>query len=279
MQYTAQLERVEYLPSCQFLWKDLSIKERVLAAAQAGFNGVDFWDWRDKDIDLLANLAKDNGIYVNAVFGAPKGSLCNSDDHDSILEQYKSSLETAHRCGIKFLFVQTDEIGEGGRAVSPIRPHSETERWIELEEGLAKIVSLVDDAGIDVGLLLEPLSNIDVFGYLLQTMEDGFRLVEKINNPRLTVIFDLYHQQINEGNLIHNLRKTISRVNTIHVSDAPGRGAPGTGEINISNIWREIQALGFDGVIGFETIPGEGTTEMVMDKIKQVFPWPASAIS
>jgi len=277
--YIAQLERVEYLPSCQFLWKELSIQERISAAAKAGFDGVDFWDWRDKDIDLLASIAADSGIYINAVFGAAQGSLCNSDDHDSILDQYRRSLETVQRCGIKYLFTQTDEIGEGGRAVSPTRPHTEADRWAELEEGLARVVALVDDSDIDVGLLLEPLSKIDVPGYLLQRMEDGFRLVERINNPRLTVIFDLYHQQINEGNLIHNLRNTISRVNTIHVSDVPGRGAPGTGEINIGNIWREIQTLGFDGAIGFETIPGDGTTEMVMDKIKQIFPWPASEIT
>lgn len=278
MQYVAQLERVEYLPSCQFLWKELSIRERIPAAAQAGFDGVDFWDWRDKDIDELAKIAEDSGVYINAVFGTPKGSLCNSDDHDSILDQYKRSLETAQRCGIRYLFVQTDEIGEGGRAVLPARPHTQADRWSELEEGLAKVVALVDDSDIDVGLLLEPLSKTDVTGYLLRTMDDGFGLVERINSPRLSVIFDLYHQQINEGNLINNLRNTISRVNTIHVSDVPGRGAPGTGEINIGNIWREIQLLDFDGAIGFETIPGESTTEVVMEKIKKIFPWPASAV-
>ena len=279
MQYIAMVESIPDVPKYQFLWRELPIEERITAAAKAGFDGVDFWDWIDKDIDQLAGISHDNGIVINSVFGSRHGSLCNSDDHDRILEQFKESIETAERCGIRDLFLQTDEVGEGGRVVQPARVHTDAERWSELHDGVARICELVENSGVDVGLLIEPLSKEDVAGYLLRTVDETIDIVSRCNRPVLRFVFDLYHQQINEGNLIANLRRTCDRAGAIHFADVPGRGAPGTGEINMASIWRELVSLGYDGVIGFETVPGEYTTEETLAKLKEIFPWPASTNS
>ena len=109
--------------------------------------------------------------------------------------------------------------------------------------------------------------------------DETIDIVSRCNRPVLRFVFDLYHQQINEGNLIANLRRTCDRAGAIHFADVPGRGAPGTGEINMASIWRELVSLGYDGVIGFETVPGIYTTEETLAKLKEIFPWPASTNS
>ncbi len=274
MEYIAMVESIEGVPQYQFLWKELPLEERIPAAAKAGFSGVDYWDWIDKDIDRLAQIAKDNGIFVNSVFGSRRGSLCDTADHEKILEQFKESLDMAERTGVKALFLQTDEVGHGGIVVPHSRPLTDKERWEQLDEGVKKVTELVASSGVDVDLLIEPLSQDDVQGYLLRSASDTYELVKRIDYPRLKFVFDLYHQQINEGNIINNLRRTIDKAGAIHIANVPGRGMPGSGEIDIHAIWREMQALGWDGPVGFECVPGNHTTEETLAGIKTVFPFP-----
>ncbi|GER85435.1 hydroxypyruvate isomerase [Thermogemmatispora aurantia] len=274
MQYIAMIEAIADAPQYQFLWHELPVEERLKEAARAGFAGVDFWDWIDKDIDHLAQVAADHGIFINSVFGSRRGSLSNAADHDRVLDQFRESLEMAARCGIRALFVQSDEVGPGGQVVPPARPLSVAERWQALEEGLWRLVELVDSSGLEVTLLIEPLSKLHVHGYLLRSVLDAARLVQRLNSPRLRLVFDLFHQQINEGNLINNLRATIDLVGAIHIADVPERGAPGTGEINIARIYREMLALGYDGQIGFECVPGHRSTAEVLAAIRAIFPFP-----
>jgi len=274
MRYIAMVESIARVPQYQFLWNELSLDERIVAAAHAGFDGIDFWDWIDKDMDHLARVASDHGIFINSVFGSRWGSLSDAADHSLILEQYSQSLEMSTRCGVRGLFVQTDEIGPGGRVVPASRLQTEGERWAELEEGLQKVVELVEGSGVDIDLLVEPLSKIHVQGYLLRSALEADTLVQRINHPRFKFIFDLFHQQINEGNLINNLRATIKHIGAIHIADAPDRGGPGSGEINIANIYREMLKLGYDGIVGFECVPGESSTEQTLTAIRRVFPFP-----
>ena len=275
MHYVAMIESIAGAPEYQFLWKELPIEERIVAAARAGFDGVDFWDWIDKDIDRLAAIARDNGIFINSVFGSRHGSLTDAADHSLILDQYSESLEMAARCGVRALFVQTDEVGPGGQVVPASRSQTDADRWAELEEGLHKVVELVAGSGVDVDLLIEPLSKLHVHGYLLRSVLDADALVRRIGFPRLKHVFDLFHQQINEGNLLNNLRATIDRVGAIHIADAPNRGAPGTGEINIARIYQEMCALGYDGIVGFECVPADLSTEETLAAIRTIFPFPA----
>ncbi len=277
MYYVAMIESIAGAPQYQFLWRELPLDERIPAAARAGFAGVDFWDWIDKDMDHLAGIARDHGIFLNSVFGSRHGSLSNADDHARILEQFRQSLEMAERCGVRALFVQTDEVGPGGQVVPPARPHTEVERWAELEEGLHKVVDLVTSSGVDIDLVIEPLSKEHVHGYLLRSVRDADRLVQRINHPRFKLVFDLFHQQINEGNLINNLRALIRRVGAIHIANVPDRGGPGTGEIDIAALYREMVTLGYDGLVGFECVPGTQSTEQVMAAVREIFPFPSRA--
>ena len=81
------------------------------------------------------------------------------------------------------------------------------------------------------------------------------RLVEAVDSPRIRILFDIYHAQVEEGNVIQGLRDHFELIGHIHVADVPGRHEPGTGEINYPKVASALKELGYEGVVGLEAFP------------------------
>ena len=79
--------------------------------------------------------------------------------------------------------------------------------------------------------------------------------MREVNHPRVKFLYDFYHEQISEGNLIAKLEKNIAQVGLIHVADVPGRHEPGTGEINYANIYHKLAQLKYRGYVAMEFEP------------------------
>lgn len=108
---------------------------------------------------------------------------------------------------------------------------------------------------------LEPLNiTTDHVGNFLQTTRMAAEITRLIASPKLKVLYDVYHMQLNEGSLCDNIRAYGDQFGHVHVADAPGRHEPGTGEINFHKVFACLEDVGYRGLIGFELIP-ETTTE------------------
>jgi hydroxypyruvate isomerase len=94
-------------------------------------------------------------------------------------------------------------------------------------------------------------------GYFLYYVRDGAELIDRVGSPNVKLLFDIYHVQIMEGNLIENIRANIDRIGHFHIGDVPGRHEPGTGEINYRNVFKAIYELGdrFRGSAALEYSP------------------------
>jgi hydroxypyruvate isomerase len=92
-------------------------------------------------------------------------------------------------------------------------------------------------------------------------------MVDEVGSPRVRLLFDIYHQQITEGNLIPNITGNIAKIGHFHVADVPGRHQPGTGEINYLNVFRAIVAKGHAGFLGLERWPTVDHAEAVREAI------------
>ena len=104
-------------------------------------------------------------------------------------------------------------------------------------DGLKLAAEILEGAGITFSL--EPLNIlVNHKGYYLYTSEEGFQIVDQVGSPNVGLLFDIYHQQITEGNLIANITASIDKITHFHVADVPGRHEPGTGEINYRNVLR-----------------------------------------
>ena len=92
----------------------------------------------------------------------------------------------------------------------------------------------------------------------MSTSEDAFDLIDRIGSPNVKILFDIYHQQISEGNVIRNIQNNIDLIGHFHIGDNPGRNEPGTGEINYANVFKAIREKGYDRYLAFEcgrTVP------------------------
>ena len=123
---------------------------------------------------------------------------------------------------------------------------------------------LLEDAGVTA--VVEPLNIlVDHAGYYLSTSAEGLELVDEVGSPNVRLLFDIYHQQITEGNVTQNLVRDIDRIGHIHVADVPGRHEPGSGELNYAYIFKAIQGAGYRGFVGLEYVPQADST----DSLKQ----------
>ena len=116
---------------------------------------------------------------------------------------------------------------------------------------------IAEEEGIMI--VVEPLNIlVNHMGYYLVTTEDAVRMIKAIDSPNCKILFDIYHQQISEGNVIRNIKDNIDLIGHFHIGDNPGRNEPGTGEINYENVFRAIRDTGYDRYLAFEcgrTVP------------------------
>jgi hydroxypyruvate isomerase len=107
-------------------------------------------------------------------------------------------------------------------------------------------------------MVLEPLSdNPDLF---LRHADQTYMICRAVGSPSCKILYDAYHMQRNEGNLIATMEKTWSEIAYIQIGDNPGRKEPGTGEINYANVFQFIHKKGFTGILGMEhgnALPGK----------------------
>ncbi|HBK89532.1 MAG TPA: xylose isomerase, partial [Cytophagales bacterium] len=108
-------------------------------------------------------------------------------------------------------------------------------------------------------MVLEPLS--DTPELFLRTSDQTYEICKAVKSPSCKILYDIYHMQRNEGNLIANIDATWDEIAYFQIGDNPGRKEPGTGEINYKNIFAHIHAKGYRGVLGMEHgVAGEGKT-------------------
>jgi hydroxypyruvate isomerase len=148
--------------------------------------------------------------------------------------------------------------------VVPGTPRSvQHERCIDSLKAAAKLVQGKQINGQPVRLLLENIDPEENPNYYLTSVAEGFEIVRAVDHPQVQFLYDFFHEQISEGNLIEKLEKNIQYTGLVHIADVPGRHAPGTGEINYGNIYRKLVQLKFSHMVAMEFIPqGDAVTEL-----------------
>jgi hydroxypyruvate isomerase len=161
--------------------------------------------------------------------------------------------------GVRALFLLTDELGPDRAVAHQFPDLPEATKRQSVLEGLKALSPLAEKAGVT--LYMEPLNTlVDHRGYWLNRSSAGLELVREVNSPNIRLLYDIYHMQVMEGNLIRTLTDNLDAIGHIHVADVPGRHEPGTGEINFSRVFSALREAGYTGFVGMEfdpTIPSE----------------------
>ncbi len=220
------------------------LREALATVAACGYKAFEFWCWWEKDLDELCGCRDELGLKVAACC-TKFVSLVDPEMREEYLQGLHDSIAAAQRLDCKVLISQVGDCREG---VS-----REKQRDI-LVEGLRDSAKLLEGSGIT--LAIEPLNEtVDHPGYYLIRSDEAFEIVEQVGSPYVQLTFDIYHQQISEGNLITNILANIDKIAHFHAAGNPGRHELDRGEINYPQIFEAIRSTGFDGYVGLEYWP------------------------
>lgn len=238
----------------EMIYTEYPFLERFQKAAEQGFDAVEFWNWDNKDMLAIKEAARKAGIQIATFQSNLGGTLIHPDQRQGFISGIQKSLHKAQDMGVGKLFLLTDELGED-RSVRFQYPNlTDEEKYDSVVTGLKLLAPLAEKAGVT--LVLEPLNiYVDHPGYYLHGSSLGFDLIRAVDSPNIRLLFDIYHMQVMEGNLITSLTHNLDVIGHIHVADVPGRHQPGTGEINYANIFKALKEFGYAGYVGLEFSP------------------------
>ncbi|MHC1765540.1 MAG: hydroxypyruvate isomerase family protein [Verrucomicrobiia bacterium] len=220
-------------------------EQRLDPVKASGLTVFEFWGWRNRDLDALLRKKEETGLELAAFSSETGGPLVAPGSAEKFVPALKDSIAVAKKLGCKRLIVT---VGNEMRNV----PRSDQHK--NIVEAFRVGAPVCEDAGIT--LVLEPLNVlVNHKGYYLATSAEGFQIIDEVGSPNVKLLFDIYHQQITEGNLIQNITRNIATIGHFHVADVPGRHQPGTGEINYAGVFKAIMKTGYDGFLGLEMWP------------------------
>ncbi len=238
----------------EMIFTEYPFLERIQQAAAMGYDAVEFWNWDNKDMDAIKEAAAVAGIKIATFQSNLGGTLIHPDQREGFVLGIKQSLAKAQQMGVEAMFLLTDELGEDRSVRYQYPDLTPEQKYQSVVDGLKALAPLAEEAGVT--LVLEPLNiYVDHPGYFLNRSGVGFQLVREVNSPRIRLLYDIYHMQVMEGNLIDTLTQNLDLIGHIHVADVPGRHEPGSGEINYTNVMKRLREAGYGGYVGMEFEP------------------------
>ena len=190
---------------------------------------------------LLDQLGMEMGVFVldKGGNGANTFAAGKQEYTDIFLKGCRNAIETAKRVQAKWTTVVPGDY---------YRQLSLDQQTANVIETLRQGAELLEPHGLV--MVLEPLSDTpDLF---LRYSDQTYMICKAVNSPSCKLLYDIYHMQRNEGDLIHRMDQCWAEIAYIQVGDNPGRKEPGTGEINYNNIFRHLYNKGYKGVVGME---------------------------
>lgn len=245
----------KFAANLTMLFNELPFMQRFEAAAKAGFKGVEYLFPYAYDKKELAAALRANGLEqvlhnlpAGNWDGGERGIGCHPDRVNEFRQGVARAIDYATALGcpqVNCLLGKLPEAVTGGDARKVV------------VDNLRFAAKELQSAGIR--LLIEPVNSFDIPGFYLTRTDQALSLIDEVASPNLLLQYDIYHAQRMEGELGNTLTKNITRIGHIQLADNPGRGEPGTGEINYPWLFKHIDALGYAGWIGCEYKP-RGTT-------------------
>jgi len=234
------------------IFRDLPFEERLEKVAEAGYRNVElvgeYQKWSEADYARANAKRKELGISFDATAGLKHG-VANPPDRDALLADLREALISMEKLDCPSIILLSGDVVPG---LSRAAQH---QSCIDGLKAAAKLVEGKKIAGEPVRLLLETIDPLENPKYYLTSANEAFEIVKAVNHPQVEFLYDFFHEQIAEGNLIDKLEKNIAHVALVHIADVPGRHEPGTGEINYGSIFRKLGELKYRGTVAMEFLP------------------------
>lgn len=239
------------------LFTEHAFLDRFGAAAQAGFEGVEFLFPYAFEVKQIADRLQEHRLQLvlhNLPAGdfdaGERGIACHPDRVDEFRHGVEQAIRYAEPLGIRQLNCLV--------GIRPVNVDQATVR-ATLVQNLRFAADALERR--DIRLLIEPINTFDIPGFWLSRTQQAVDLIRDTGSNNIYLQYDIYHMQRMEGELAATIRNNLGLIKHVQIADNPGRSEPGTGEIDYRFLLRHLDAIGYDGWIGCEYKPRAGTLQ------------------
>jgi len=229
------------------VFRDLPFEQRMEKVSEAGYHAVElvseFKDWTDADFRRVNQKKQALGITFDTTAGM-RHRVGNPAEREAMLKDLRGMITICNKLECPRLIVMSGNVVPG---------LTREQQHASCVEGLKRAAEVVD--GKNITILVENIDPEENPRYFLTSVAEGFEIIKAVNHPQVKFLYDFYHEQIAEGNLIEKLEKNIDLVGLCHIADVPHRHQPGTGEINYDNIYKTLARLNYNRYIAMEFLP------------------------
>ncbi|WP_330254349.1 TIM barrel protein [Nocardia sp. NBC_00565] len=240
--------------NCSILFTDLPLLERPAAAKQAGFDAVEFW-WPfgddptpgDKEIDAFVHAIHDAGVelvglnFIDLIPAGGRGIVSIPSEVTRFRDNIDVAVGIAEETGCRALNALYGNRIEGE---SPEKQDALGLENLRLAAQAAR--------AIDATVLVEALNSIESPDYPIVSAAQAVQIIEQTGEPNVRFLCDLYHLARMDESLHSVIRTHAARIGHVQIADDPGRGRPGTGELDFAGLFDTLSESGYDGWIGLE---------------------------
>ena len=218
--------------------------------ADQGFTAFEDNNLKKRTIDTQNKMSKtmqkrsiEMGVFVAHTIHWKEPNLASGDNskREQFLKEIKESVEVAKRINAKWMTVVP--------GYKDLRLDL-SYQTVNVVDSLKYACEILEPHGLI--MVLEPLNFLNHPGLFLTESPQAYEICKSVDSPSCKILFDIYHQQIQEGNLLPNIEKCWNEIAYFQIGDNPGRKEPSTGEINYKNIFKYIYNRGFEGILGME---------------------------
>lgn len=222
---------------------DMDFCEGLRRVKALGFDAAETYNWKGLDFDAVRRTCEETGVELL--------SMCTSEfrmtdpaSRQAWLDGLEESCQAANRMGVKRLITQ---VGQDTGA-----PREQQHAAIVETLNLAR--PILEKSGVTI--MLEPLNTlVNHPGYYLWSAVEGFEIIREVNHPLVKLVYDIYHQQVMEGNIIPNITKNLDCIAHLHSAGHPGRNELQYGENDYKVIFAAVDKAGYTGACGLEYRP------------------------
>lgn len=222
---------------------NLDFCEAVKTAGKLGFDAVETYDWKSLDLDRVRETCQETGVELLSLC-TTQFQMTDPTFRQDWLDGLAESCQAANRVGAQYLITQ-------------VGPDTGAERQAQHDSivaALREAKPILESTGVTV--MIEPLNTyVNHPGYYLWSSREAFEIIRQVDHPLVKVVYDIYHQQIMEGNIIPSITENLDCIAHLHSAGHPGRHELQAGENDYHVIFDAVDRAGYQGACGLEYLP------------------------
>ena len=238
------------------VFDSISFYDRIEKAKELGLDAIEFWDPSIYDTKKIGSLAARAGIPIACCCLNQAWNYRLNLSYEMVRRNLERSIAFGKDMGCTTFIGLSGDVADKG----------DTQKAL-LIENLKRSAEICERKGVMI--VLEALNSlIDHKGYYLDSSYAGFEIVKAVNSPSIKLLFDCYHMQLMEGNLVNNITENIEWIGHFHSAGVPGRHELHQGETNYPRIIRAVEVAGYSGYFGLEYWPSYESESSIRDTMR-----------